>query len=311
MRLVSNVLMLFLASLLFVACGDDDKKENGNGNGNGNGGDDGLTLKFDGLADFKEGADLAEFKVGVYDGSVADDKSTLEITVKITCGDDEASKKANAVAGVATFKASDFDDIDFTTVVKGKKCSVAATAEGATENKKEVTVLDKTAPAATGLTITDKGKITAPAGSTVTISGCDAHIVKWASAAASMAVANKDSTTGLAAGDDLYLAGAATGCTLTAGSKTLNTFTNYTAADAFGATTIDTDAEFKPAWTTPNTDDRDFKWFAYSSATMKASGDETGHSTTNPVDEVTGLTNTNKATWKIFVLYNGSVEQIH
>ena len=93
-------------TLVCVACGDDDKDENGNGNGD----DDELILKFDGLANFKPTEEPADFKVTVYKGSVADNTSTLEITVKITCGDDEASKKVNAVAGVATFKASDFDD---------------------------------------------------------------------------------------------------------------------------------------------------------------------------------------------------------
>ena len=93
--------------------------------------------------------------------------------------------------------------------------------------------------------------------------------------------------------------------------KTLNTFTGYTAASNFTATTIDENAKFKPSWATPNTDDRDFKWFAYSSPTMKASGDETGHLTGDPVEGVTGLVSTAAASWKIFVLYDGSVEKIH
>ena len=225
MRLVSNVLMLFLASLLFVACGDDDKKENGNGNNGGDGGDDGLTLKFDGLANFKPTEKPEDFKVTVNKGTAVDDTSTLEITVKIVCGDNEASKTVAAEKGVAEFKINDFSKAKFTDVAKDASCKATATAEGATEGSKEFKAAE-TGNGAGAAGIDGTGLITGSGTVKLVNKGtetCGAHLVKWTTSGT-----NHTAVSNAAGGDGLdlpnvYLSGAAdvnTKCEVTvAGTK--------------------------------------------------------------------------------------------
>ena len=65
MRLVSNVWVLFLATMLLVACsGDDKKKDDTNTDTNG----DELSLAFSDLANFKPTEKPTDFKVSIHKG---------------------------------------------------------------------------------------------------------------------------------------------------------------------------------------------------------------------------------------------------
>ena len=114
----------FIVSLLLalglVACPDDE-------------GDDEtkITLKFDGLKDFAQGASPAGFKVTINKDDKVDKESKLKVKVEIACDSKKASKESTASEGVASFSASDFSGITWTGLAKDKECTATATAEGA------------------------------------------------------------------------------------------------------------------------------------------------------------------------------------
>ena len=309
MRLVSNVWVLFLATMLLVACGDDEKDKNGEGS-NGNGDDDGLSLKFDGLADFKPTGTPEDFKVSVYKGASVDDESTLEITVKIVCGDNEASKTATAAAGVANFKINDFSKAKFAEVDKDDSCKATATAEG--DLSKEHSFKATDASGAASLTIGAGGKITAPTGSKVKISGtsCNAYVVKWTSDTA-VTTADKMHTTGLDAGADLYLSGVATGCTLTAGTATLNTFTGYSPATGFAHAETREAGKLALAYQ----GDKKYNWHVkYEGTDSGVSGFPKGGAVdpaqaASEKEEVENFTTT-ATDWEVWIKHDGGVQKL-
>jgi len=316
MRLVSNVLVLFLASLLFVACGDDDKNKNDEGNGNGNGDDNGLILKFDGLADFEVDDSPADFKVGVYKGSVADNTSTLEITVEIVCGDNKASKTVAAEKGVAEFKIDDFSKAKFTDVAKDASCKATATAEGATKGEKSITATDDpdtgTGPnlVATGL-ITGSGKVKLMNKESET---CGAHLVKWTASSGSHTVVTQ--AVGGSGLDlpNVYLSGedANTKCKVTvAGTEVTIAAANYPAT-SLGVNKKATSAAATLTFT--GAANKAFDWFLEATDNSVTLGKTSGSvaSSADAEETVTGVTSmtADHGNVNIWIKHTGGIEKL-
>ena len=267
-----------------------------------------MTLKFSNLANFKPTGEPTDFKVGVYKGTAVEKGSTIEITVEIACGDAKASKAMKAVEGEASFEISEFigtDKIAFDALKEGDSCTATATGADVTKATHTFKATDDTSGGGAALTIDENGKITAPAGSKVGIEGCDTYLVKWTGTEATMAVANKDAVEEadkLVAGD-IYLAGTAAGCTVSAGEHTLSGsgFDDYTPATPL----TDQQKEVAADGFTLTGNNKAFQWFA-TDDTNKASASVAVGAAAGKVMP-SGFTNT----WKVWILMDGKVQKIN
>lgn len=307
MRIFSRKWLVLLAAMLLVACGKnekkkDDKKTNG----------DTLTLKFGtDLANFEHGTEPKAFKVSVYKGDAVDEESTLEITVKIVCGEAEASKAKAADEGVANFTPADFggtERINFKTLTKGTKCTATATAAGATAGEKKFESADAAGGDTPALTVAKNGMITAehaPAGAMVKLSKCtaaDATLVKWTSSGVTFA--DKDHATGLAPGD-LYLSGDDAGCEVMMGVVKAN-LDIYDPADDFGVGKAATSGADMLVFT--HDDDKTFDWFLESTDTLQATQGSVDGAQANIPN--TGIT-ANHSNVEIWIKHTGGVEKLN
>ena len=209
----------FIVSLMLalglVACPDDE-------------GDDEtkITLKFDGLKDFAQGASPAGFKVTINKDDKVDKESKLKVKVEIACDSKKASKESTASEGVASFSASDFSGITWTGLAKDKECTATATAEGAEKATMKFKVTEASSetpetPAgdkAPTVKVNADGKIVLTNADdlriTLTGTGCRAKLVSWPSTNV-LAFPPTDGFLGKT--PDLFVVGAGTSCILNVG----------------------------------------------------------------------------------------------
>ena len=228
-----------------------------------------MTLKFDGLANFTPTEKPEDFKVTVNKGTAVDDTSTLEITVKIVCGDNEASKTVAAEKGVAEFKINDFSKAKFTEVAKDASCKATATAEGATKGEESITATDKITPPATEFKVAANGLITVPSAGKVILKSmtgktCAAHLVKWPSSNA-VTTATVADTGGIDSGD-LYLVGAnaKANCEVTMAGNVKADVSAYAPTALAGVAKANGSADGKLNIT--HSTDKTFTWYVKSTA---------------------------------------------